>query len=211
MKIVSLTQSNQSEVIGEAVETLKKGGSIVYPTDTVYGLGVNPFDDFAIRRLYRIKKRPGDKPIPLIVKSIAMAKKLAYIDAEKGKILQSLWPGAVTVVLTKKSLVPADICARTKTAALRIPANDFCMALMRAFNGPITSTSANISGENHTNDPQEIAKRFKCELYKPDLLIDAGVLETTMPSTLLDLTPPKPKILRVGPVRPDALAKILAL
>lgn len=211
MKIVCLSKNNQSEVIQEAVDVLTRGGSIVYPTDTVYGLGVNPFDDFAVRRLYRIKKRPGDKPIPLIVKSIAMAKKLAYIDAGKEEILRSLWPGAVTCVLVKKSVVTSAISARTKTVALRIPANDFCMALVYAFNGPITSTSANISGENHTNDPAEIIKRFKRELYKPDLLIDAGVLKATAPSTVLDLTPQKPKVLRVGPVSPRELARILKI
>ena len=211
MNIVLLTQHNESEVINEAVGILNRGGSVVYPTDTVYGLGVNPFDDFAVRRLFRVKKRPPDKPVALIVKSIAMAKKLAYTDARKEKVLRSVWPGAVSVVLYKRRIVPRDISSGTDTVSLRIPDNEFCIALIRAFNGPITSTSANISGENHTNDAAVIAKRFTKEIYKPDLIIDAGMLLAKRPSTVLDLTKEKPKITRIGPVSPKELTRILRM
>ncbi|MBI1888601.1 MAG: threonylcarbamoyl-AMP synthase [Candidatus Spechtbacteria bacterium] len=209
MKVVFLTENNQNEVIREAVDVLAKGGSIVYPTDTVYGLGVNPFDDFAVRRLFRIKKRPSGKPVPLMVKSIAMAKKLAYLDERKEKILQSLWPGAVNVVLYARDLVSPPISAHTKTVALRIPANDFCIALLRAVNCPLTSTSANISGEDAASDAKKITQRFKEEIYMPDLVIDAGKLEVSQPSTVLDLTGSKPRVLRAGPVKAKDLAHIL--
>jgi len=211
MRVLHLTQDNQSEIIQEATATLQGSGSIVYPTDTVYGLGVNPFDDFAVRRLFRIKGRPMNKPVPLIVKSIAMAKKLAYIDSEKEKILRSVWPGAVTIVLAKRRLVSSFISADTQTVALRIPDNEFCLKLIRAFNGPMTSTSANISGESHTNDPRRIIARFNRESYKPDLVIDAGVIEIKKPSTVLDLTHTKPTITRVGPIRAKDLKKILGV
>jgi L-threonylcarbamoyladenylate synthase len=211
MKTVSLTQTNQSEIISEAVAVLRRGGSIIYPTDTVYGLGVNPFDDFAVRRLFRIKKRSPDKAVALIVKSITMAKKLAYIDAAKEEDLRNLWPGAVSVVLRKRGIVPKEVSAGTDTVSLRMPDNRFCINLIRAFNSPITSTSANISGENHTNDPGMIAERFSKEAYKPDLIIDAGVLEPRMASTVLDLTKEKAKVTRIGPVKPSELAKILEM
>ena len=211
MNIVSLAQSNQSAIISQAVDILSRGGSIVYPTDTVYGLGVNPFDDFAVRRLFRIKKRDSSKPVPIIVKSIAMAKKLAYIDSKKEKILRSVWPGAVTVVLYKIEIVSGFLSANTNTVALRIPDNDFCIKLIKAFNSPITSTSANISGENSFVDPEDIVNRFKGELYKPDLVIDAGALKSTRASTVLDLTQGKPKVTRVGPVSPKDLEKILSI
>ena len=211
MRVLHLTHDNQNEVIQEATATLQSSGSIVYPTDTVYGLGVNPFDDFAVRRLFRTKERPPDKPVPLIVKSIAMAKKLAYIDYRKEKILRSVWPGAVSVVLAKRRIVSSFIAADTQTVALRIPDNEFCLKLIRAFNGPLTSTSANISGESHTNDPQRIIARFDREPYKPDLVIDAGVLGVKEPSTVLDLTGGKAKITRVGPVTPKELSSLLKL
>ncbi len=217
MKFVSLVQSS---VIEEATSILKHGGSIVYPTDTVYGLGVNPFDDFAVKRLFRIKKRPANKPVPLIVKSIAMAKKLAYIDARptsrsglrgasKEKILRSLWPGPVSAVLYKRYVVSSLISAGTSTVSLRMPDNQLCLDLIKAFNGPITSTSANISGEPAMNNPQAIYDRFQKEVYKPDLIIDGGVLKTSQPSTVLDLTGDRPRVSRVGPVKLEDLKKIL--
>jgi L-threonylcarbamoyladenylate synthase len=209
MRVVFLTEDNQQDVILEAADVLRRGGSIVYPTDTVYGLGVNPFDDFAVRRLFRIKKRPLEKPLPLMVKSIAMAKKLAYIDNRKEKILEALWPGAVNVVLRARDLISPLIRARTKTVALRIPANDFCIALLGAVNCPITSTSANISGEQPGSDAKEITQRFKEEVCMPDLIIDAGKLETRQPSTVLDLARSKPRVLRVGPVKAKDLRRIL--
>lgn len=211
MKVISLTQSNQSEVIFEASEVLRMGGSVVYPTDTVYGLGVNPFDDYAVKRLFRIKKRPLSKPLALIIRSIAMAKKLAYIDHQKERILKSVWPGAVSVVLYKRKLISAFIAAGTDTVSLRVPDNEFCIKLIKAFNSPITSTSANISDEQHTNDSKEIIRRFSAELYKPDLIIDAGILEVGQPSTVLDLTREKPRITRIGPVSPGELSKIVEI
>lgn len=209
MKVVKLGADNYIEVIAEAVEVLRRGGSIVYPTDTVYGLGVNPFDDYAVRRLFRIKKRPPSKPIALIVRNIAMVKKLAHVSVGEEKILKSVWPGAVSVVLYKKKLISSFISAGTDTVSLRMPDNEFCLKLIRAFNGPITSTSANISDEQHTNDASEIARRFKKETYKPDIIIDAGLLANTKPSTVLDITKEKPKITRIGPVGPQDLSKIL--
>lgn len=211
MKVITLTKSTQVTTFSEAIEILSKGGSIVYPTDTVYGLGVNPFDDFAVRRLFRIKKRDASKPVPIIIKSIAMAKKLAYIDSKNEKILRSVWPGAVSVVLYKRDIVSSFISANTNTVALRIPDNDFCIDLIRAFNSPVTSTSANISGENSLIDPEDIISRFQKELYRPDLIIDAGTLKSAMSSTVLDLTQAEPKITRVGPVKPGDLEKILAV
>jgi len=211
MRVFSITEHNKKEAIDEAVYALQHSSSIVYPTDTVYGLGVNPFDDFIVGRLFRIKKRPSSKPVPLIVKNLAMAKKLAYIDPTKEKILRSVWPGPVTVVLYKKSIISSLISSGTQTVALRIPDSDFCMRLIRQFDSPITSTSANISGERSVNDSKEIIDRFKYEAYKPDLIIDKGILETRQPSTVLDLTKEKPKITRIGPVTPSELSSLLSL
>lgn len=208
IKVVSFTEPN---AIAEAAEILQRGGSVVYPTDTVYGLGVNPFDDFAVRRLFRIKKRPASKPIPLIVKSVAMARKLAYINARKEKILRALWPGAVSVVLYKRDIISSLISAGGETVSLRIPKSDFCAILIKAINNPITSTSANISGEQATNDPMVIRERFQKEIYKPDLVIDAGILDVREPSTVLDFTLDKPKVLRVGPVKLADLKRILEI
>ena len=209
MKIVYLTKDNQGEIIRDAIEILKRDGSIAYPTDTVYGLGVNPFDDFAVRRLFRIKKRSASKPVPIMVSSIAMAKKLAHVDSQKEEFLRSIWPGAVSVILYKRKIISSFISANTQTVALRIPDSEFCMSLIMAFNSPITATSANISGEDSVSDPYEIKKRFVGEAYKPDLIIDGGVLKPKRPSTVIDLTCKIPKVTRIGPVNPKELKKLL--
>lgn len=208
MKTVKLTNPL---IIEEAVSALKQGGSVVYPTDTVYGLGVNPFDDFAVRRLFRIKKRSATKPVPLMVRNIAMAKKLAYVNPKTEKILRSIWPGAVSVILKRRDIIPNWITLGKDTVSLRIPDNEFCKLLLKEFNGPVSSTSANISGENPMSDPAEIRKRFLKEIFRPDLIIDAGILEAKQPSTILDLSQAEPRVLRVGPVKPDVLSSILGI
>src|SRR3989344_9125153 len=146
MRILVLDKNGAA--IEEAVTVLSHGGSLVYPTDTLYGFGVNPFDDFMVRRLFMIKKRPETKPVPLIVRSLAMAKKLAYVDERREKILKAVWPGAVSVILKKRDIVSDVVSAGTDSVSLRIPDSEFCIDLIKRFNSPITSTSANISGED---------------------------------------------------------------
>jgi len=107
MKIIKFNlDGNWSDLDNNIIEiaagVIERGGSIIYPTDTVYGLGVNALREYSIERLFKIKKRPETKPVPIIVRDIEMAKRLAFIDKKQEKILESVWPGQVTVVLEKK-------------------------------------------------------------------------------------------------------------
>jgi L-threonylcarbamoyladenylate synthase len=147
----------------------------------------------------------------LIVNSLSMAKKLAYIDERKERILKAVWPGAVSVILKKRDIIPVSVSADTDTVSLRMPDSRFCLDLIKAFNSPITSTSANISGEDPFSDPNDIFERFKKEAFKPDLIIDGGVLEEKEPSTIVDLTGQNPKIVRVGMVKAEELSRILEM
>jgi len=210
MKIVKLTKENEMEVVAEAIEILKRGSAIVYPTDTCYGLGVNALDASAIKRIFKIKQRPSSKPVPLAIKNVIWAKELAYIDSKQEKILNAIWPGQVTVVLNKKSIIPDIATANQKTVGLRVPDHKFTDLLLAKFGYPITSTSANISGEEATYNIQKIVEAFNGKIYKPELVIDVGDLKEMPPSTVLDLTSDKPKILRVGPTKPNQLLKLLA-
>ena len=97
------------EVINQAITVVRRGGVIVYPTDTVYGLGVNALRPDSIERLFKIKKRPASKPVPVMIRDITMAKKLAYLNSRKEKILNAVWPGAVTVVIEKKPILSAKV------------------------------------------------------------------------------------------------------
>ena len=213
MRILKINLNNLRESIGaisEAVETIKNGGAIVYPTDTIYGLGVNALNGEAISRLFKIKRRPIEKAVPVIVNGIEMARKIAYIDYRKDEMLGKIWPSPITVILHKKDTVP-DILTGTKdTVGIRIPESKLAIILISSLGAPITATSANISGEEPNLDIQTIIDRFNQVSDKPDLILDAGILPPSEPSTILDLSGQKPKILRIGPVKKEQLLDILS-
>lgn len=210
MKVISLNP-NDGNILSEITGALKQGKVIVYPTDTLYGLGVNALDKAAVDKLFRVKKRPHTKPMPVIVKDIAMARRFAYIDLRTEKILNALWPGPITMVLSRKDTLPSIVSGGKNTIGMRIPNSEFTKLLMNNVDFPVTSTSANISGKEPLIKINNIIKTFENEKYQPDLIINAGDLPENKPSTVIDLTASKPKILRVGPVKPEELLKILAI
>ena len=196
-------------IIEQAIKVIKRGGSIVFPTDTVYGLGVSALNPYSIERLFKIKKRPEGKPIPIIVKNIRMAKELAYIDKRIEKALLEVWPGQVTVILEKRSIVPDILTAGQKTVGLRIPNNYFTQYLMEYLNEPITATSANLSNQTPLISSMEVIKIFEKTYPSPDLILDAGELSPSPPSTILDLTSSQPKITRIGPISKKDLMEMI--
>lgn len=161
---------------------------MVCPTDTVYGLVCDFNNKKAVERLYRIKKRQKTKPVPIFIKDIKMARKLADIDSDQEKHLMLFWPGQVTAVLKKKKA--------KGTIGLRIPDYDFVCALIRRLNRPLTGTSANIAGEPASAKIKKIIKQFEGKKYVPDLIVSAGNLPENKPSKVIDLTVWPPKILR---------------
>ncbi|MEK7537093.1 MAG: L-threonylcarbamoyladenylate synthase [Patescibacteria group bacterium] len=198
-----------SEAIREAVAVLKLGGTIIYPTDTLYALGANALELGPVERVFKIKDRAREKPLPLAVRNVQWAKELSFIYKKEEKILNSVWPGAVTVVLPKRNIVSSIVTAGQPSVALRVPNYPFVDRLLGHFGYPLTATSANISGEEASRKISEVIDLFKENYYKPDLVIDAGDLPESEPSTILDLTTDRPKILRVGPVKPETLRKLL--
>ena len=214
-----------STAIAEAVAVLSSGGTVVYPTDTLYGLGANALDEKAAEKIFKIKNRSFSKPLPIIIKNMIWAKELAYIEQGMEVILSKVWPmvsnfataggdsfvmGKVTAILPKKNIVPMIVSAGTLSIGMRIADYVFVDKLLGRFGYPLISTSANISGEEPTNDINKIIALFEERDERPDLIIDAGVLPKSEPSTVLDLTNPwQPKILRVGPSKPEQLLKLL--
>ena len=195
-------------IIERTAEVIRRGGSVVFPTDTVYGLGVNALDKDAVSRLFKIKKRPKTKPVPIIVRDIDMAKKYAYISCAKEKVLNSIWPGRVTAILPKKDITPDILTAGKKTIGMRISAHPFIQLLMEELDFPITATSANFSGEPPMARSREVIKNFEKAYPRPMLILDAGDLPENSPSTILDLAGLKPKITRLGPVSKKDLMKM---
>ena len=214
VKILKVNPENlreSKEAIEEAVEVIRKGGVIVYPTDTLYGLGADATNEVAVRRVFKIKKRPETKPVPVIISDLEMAKKLAYFDKKIEKILFSIWPEAVTVLLEKKYTLPEIVTAGQRMIALRLPDYKIAHFLVVKSGVPLIATSANISDQPASNKIKEVLKQFAGGYYKPDLVLDAGDLKFSQASTILDLSRDKPKILRVGPVSKKKLFEIIGV
>lgn len=192
-----------------AVDVLKQGGVVVYPTDTIYGLGANACDTYAVEQIFKMKNRSFSKPLPIIARNMNWVKAMAFVAPKTEKILSQIWPGSVTVILNKRNVIPNITTANQQTVGIRIPDHVLTDKIMAKFGYPLTATSANLSGEEGTGDITKIIESFKEQVWKPDLILNAGVLSKSLPSTILDLTTFKPKILRVGPTKPELLMQLL--
>lgn len=172
--------------IKKVIEAIKEGKVLVCPTDTVYGLICDANNKKAVERLYKIKKRPKWKPLPIFVKDIKMAKKLAYIDRRQEEFLKRVWPGAVTVVLRSRE---------KGTIGLRMPNHKFALSLAKRM-GPLAESSANISGKPTSAKIKDVLMQFKGQKYQPDLVIDAGDLRELKSSKVIDFTLKPYRVLR---------------
>jgi len=212
MEILKVNPDNLREsasAIERAIEVIRCGGVVACPTDTTYGLIADATDENAVNRLFKIKKRPITKAIPVVINNIELAKKIAFIDERTADVLKMVWPGAVTVILQHKFKLPELITAGTGTVALRIPDYKLIYFLTETMGKPLTATSANISGQQPTYSAEEVINQFDREGYQPNLILDAGILKHSKPSTILDLSTNEPKIRRVGLVDRDTLFEIL--
>lgn len=182
-------------LITKAAELIKAGKVIICPTDTVYGLVCDATNKKAVEKIFKIKKRPKAKPLPIFISDIKMAKKFAKIDKKQEKFLKKFWPGRVTVVLRRKKIKTKLYGVDEKTIALRIPNYKLVKFLFKKLNRSLVGTSANISGQPASGNPKEVMLQFKDQKYRPDLIIDAGILPGK-PSKVIDLTVSPFKVLR---------------
>jgi len=200
MTILKLSQKNLKEIVEIAAKSIQQGKVLVCPTDTVYGLIADATNERAVEKVLKIKRRKAQKPIPIFVKDIKMAKKLAKIDKKQEEFLKSVWPGEVTTILKAKSetrkIFPKGIISSENKIGFRIPKYRLVNVLLKKFNLPLTGTSANISGQPPSTKIKEIISQFKSQKYQLDLILDAGNLPKSKPSTVLDLTEFPPKVLR---------------
>lgn len=188
------------DVVEKAVEFLERGQVIVCPTDTVYGLLADATNDKAVEKVFEIKERDKKKAIPIFVKDMKMAKKLALVNKDLEEFLEEIWPGKITVALKRKERcsLPKTLFGRKETIGLRIPDYKLVAQILKKINKPLTSTSANISGRASSTKIREILEQFEEQEVKPDLILDAGNLSKSFPSTVVDFSGKKPKILRKG-------------
>lgn len=188
MKILKTNQNEvDKNVIDEAVKVLADGGVILYPTDTVYGLGVNIFNRKAVRKVYNIKKRSYLKPISLLVSSKDAIPLVSKASLNQLNFIDKYLPGPYTFILKKSKIVPRHLTSGSVNVGVRVPKSEIACSLAKIF--PITTTSANLSNKDTLDTPEEILKQLGCEV---DLIIDVGPLKSGNPSTIIDLTGEEP-------------------
>ena len=192
--------ARSKEVVKKAVEALERGQVIVCPTDTVYGLLADATNEEAVEKVFQIKKRDKKKAIPIFVKDMKMADKYALIDQDLKNFLDEIWPGKITVAVKRKkrTSLSKKLFANKKTIGLRIPEYKLIYEIIKKLNKPLTGTSANISGKPSTTKINEIYKYFEDEENRPDLILNAGDLPHNIPSTIVDFSSDKPKIIHRG-------------
>ncbi len=176
-----------------AANALERGKLVIYPTDTAYGLGADIKNESAILKIYRVKRRPMNKPLTIALSDLDMIPEYAEVDEKIMRFLSKFLPGKVTFILRKRSTVPDLI--NPHGIGIRIPDNEIARRLVRLLGRPITATSANVSGRSPKYSVDEVIKEIRA-----DLLLDAGKLKKTPPSTIVDLITGEPRLIREGPV-----------
>lgn len=173
-------QSDIEDQIRTAIDVIKSGGTVVYPTETVYGLGADAFSGAAVRKVYEIKQRDLSLPLSIAVSSFEMLQTVAYVDSDLLAILTELLPGPVTILLEKKDIVPGHLTAASNLVGVRFPDNKIALRIIEKT-GPITSTSANISGRTPPTCVEEVE-------IESDVIINGGRCKYSMPSTVVAIT-----------------------
>jgi len=195
MKIIKLSQ----EAIDLAAEVIKKGGLVVFPSDTVYGLMVDPTNQSAADKLLGFKNRWHGKAISMAVLNKKMAEDYVKLSVSGENIYTNLLPGPFTVISQGRHKVAKGIEAENGTLGIRIPDNKNIMNLVKTVGGPVTATSANLSGKtSHYSVGSFLKTLSKKKTQMIDLIVDAGKLPKNLPSTVIDTTEPELKVLRRG-------------
>lgn len=193
--------------LAEAVDILKRGGVVAFPTETVYGLGADAYNPGAVKRIFEVKGRPADNPLILHISSLDMLFEVVEsIDSDLLNILKILWPGPFTVILRKRNVVPDQVTAGLPLVAVRMPAHPIALALIEGLGRPIAAPSANKSGRPSPTTAEHVIEDLGDSV---DLVIDGGETFLGVESTIVDLTRDPPVLLRPGPIDPDYLERII--
>ncbi|MDO8514369.1 MAG: L-threonylcarbamoyladenylate synthase [bacterium] len=200
METIKLDARNIDECAARAAAVLRTGGVVLYPTDTLYGLGADALSDTAVAKIHAIKGREEKKPIHAIVSGVDMAEKYAELTDDVRLLAERLPQGQVTFIVEKKAGFDTGVMNGIATFGFRIPDNSFCLALAREFGKPITATSANKAGQKPERDIGKILIQLGPAVEGIDLVVDAGELPESKPSTVVDFSGTEPVILREGAI-----------
>ena len=193
MKIFKMNPSHpDKKLIDKAIDIMADGGVILYPTDTVYGLGANIFNNDAVKRIYEIKQRESDKPLSILLSDVENIPLVAQASKKQMYIVNNWLPGPYTFILPKRGIVSSFVSSNAKVG-IRVPDYEIATELASIF--PIVTTSANVADQETLSNPQDILKQIGDDV---DLVIDVGELGDSNPSTIIDLSMPHPSLVRSG-------------
>jgi len=201
--ILAFVMDNQ---LDKAIAILRRGGTVVYPTDTVYGLGADPRNSGAVNRIYEIKGRPAGMALPLLASGIRQVSKVAVITSLGWRLAKCFWPGVLTLVLNRVPEFPDYVCAGKGTIAVRVSRHVVPVKLARGLEVPLIGTSANLSGWPSARTGDEAMRQLAGLV---DVIIDRGQCHGGIESTVVDATGDRPVILRRGAISEEAIISAL--
>ena len=206
---IKLTPENVHEAAKKAALVLRAGGIVLYPTDTLYGLGADSLGKDAFEKIYATKGRNEGKPIHSIFENVESAERFVELTPLARTLAEKFLPGPLTLLLAKKVSVPDWATAGHPTFGVRVPNNQFCLALAHEFGEPYTATSANKSGEVPERTVDAIVAQLGKGAARIDLIIDAGELQQSPPSSVVDARGENPVIVREGAIPSDAIVSVV--
>lgn len=184
---------------------VKSGGVVIFPTDTIYGIGCDPYNDRSVRRIFSIKGRDEKKPLPVLVHSVEDAEKIVSLGSAGRELAEKYWPGALTIVAPiADRKISLNVTAGSDSLAVRVPANK-CILSLLSHCRYLVGTSANRSGEMALKSAHEV---FNSSLDGYDALLDGGLTEKGIESTIVDITG-RPKIIREGAIKAGEVLETL--
>lgn len=195
--MVEIITENHPFAIQKVKDFIKNGKIVSFPTDTVYALACDVYNQAAISNIYSIKKRASNKPLAILTQDINMVEKICEISAIEREVIKYFCPGALTIILKlkKNDLFPGNINDNSEYIGVRIPDHKFCLDLLKELNSPIVATSANISGNEDSTNPKMIYEYFGGDL---EIVVDGGETKIGKPSTVISLQNNCLQIIRPG-------------
>ena len=194
-------ESPQRDAIQEAAKWIVGGGVVALPTDTLYGLAADPFSTAAVARVFAVKGRAAERALPLIAADAAqVTAHLGRLTVMGQRLADRFWPGPLTLLMAAAPALANDVSGGTGKVGVRVPADAVARAICVAAARPITATSANVSGDPATSDPDQVERTLGDRI---DLLIDTGTTRGGAPSTIVDVTGAEPTLVRAGAISWD--------
>ncbi len=207
MKIIKIDEKNiDTEKIKIVSEKIKKGDIVIFPTETVYGIGTNALDETACKKVFTIKGRNEEKPLIVLISNQDMLKNIVKdINDTERKLMETFWPGPLTIILKKQSNISNIVTAGKDEVSVRMTSGMITRRLIEEAGVPIVAPSANLSGMPTGVNTEEIVKQFE---QKADYMLDIGNIQSDMTSTIVRVENKKIHIIREGKIKKEELAKI---